>query len=457
MSGTTCRLDVSDFALEVVPSTNPQSEEWNVYSILVQRDGVVDTRQQTRWQRLASAVKERRGSGEELLGGAAPIDALLAKLTWAPCNQASLLVDFKYSSSSGGSGSPVGYVSSEVSGANFRKVSPKTNHQVALSVIARHRQDPMMASSAPSPLLPDTSPSAFQVLRSLRSLSSASPLQLASSSSFASPVAEDGRFGHFVCHLSVDPAEVYNSPSGRLEYRFQLRHQDVTRDTLYSHLPGTPRYLSFSITAQREQPQPVRLVRNFHDTCVLLDQFVLDVTSSGRASLEYGFGLFPDTSSGTDKKRLSHYTREFRRPVVAEDGESLLINFSDSHHHQLQKLQQQGDYLDKELSVPTREEPIGPKNPVDVVIVSSDCTAFSDNMVGRRAMATGRFKTDDFGGLCKSSLKCSMALVLLWRDPDQPLQETTMDVSMERVDLARDVMNQEDFPEDGVVRCVTFS
>lgn len=453
-STTTCRLDVSDFSLEVVPPTGPQSEEWNVYSIVVQRDGLTDTRQQSRWQNLSSAVKQRRGSGDELVGGAAPIDALLAKLSWAPCNQASLLVDFKNAPSTGAagnSGTSDGFVNSEVSGAAFRKVSPKTNHQIALSVIARHRVETGPAASAPSSSPSwEASPTAFQ---SLRSFGNASSPLLMSNSSFASPGLEDGRFGHFVCHINVDPSEVYNSPSGRLEYRFQLRHQDVTRDSLYAHLPGTPRYLSFSITAQREEQRPARLIRNYHDTCVLLDQFVLNIATSARGSLEYGFGLFQDTSNGTDKKRLAHYTREFRRPVVAEDGESILINFSDPQHHRLR------EELAGEMGrqSPLREEPVGPKNPVDVVIVSSECTAFNESMIGKRAVATGRFKTDEFCGLCKTSLKSTLALALLWRDPEQPLQDVMMDVSQARVDLARDVMNQEDFPVDGVIRCVQFS
>jgi hypothetical protein len=460
MAGTTCRLDVSDFSLELVPSSGRQSEEWNVYSVLVQRDGLNDTRQQSRWQNLSTSVKQRRGSADELVGGAAPIDALLAKLSWAPCNQASLLVDFKHASQQG---SPVGgksltdaFVNSDVSGASFRKVAPKTNHQIAVSVIARRRVEVGAAVVSPGVSSGDGSPSSFQVLRTLRSIGS-SPLA-SPSSSFDSPMVDDGRFGHFVCHITVDPAEVYNSPSGQLEYRFQLRHQDVTRDSLYSHLAGTPRYLSFTVTAHREDAKPTRILRNFHDTCVLLDQFVLDATASGgkpgRGSLEYGFGFFPDTTLGVDKKRLTHYTRDFRRPVLAEDGESLILNFA--HPIDAEKVTRRSPSPGRSQS-PQREEPVSPKDPNDSIIISSDCTAFNEGMIGKRMVGTARFKTDEVGGLCKTSLKSTLALALLWRDPQQPLQDTTMDVSQDRIDLAKDVMNQEDFPADGVIRSVAFS
>lgn len=428
-----------------------------MYSVLVQRDGLNDTRQQSRWQNLASAIKQRRGSGDEMVGGAAPIDALLAKLSWAPCNQASLLVDFRYSTSGAAVSSGVGggksltedSVNSDVSGASFKRVSAKTNHQIALSVIARRRVEASsIGASSPGS---DGSPSTFQVLRTLRSIGS-SPL-VTPSSSFDSPTVDDGRYGHFVCHITVDPAEVYNSPSGRLEYRLQLRHQDVTRESLYAHLPGTPRYLSVTITAHREDAKPLRILRNFHDTCILLDQFVLDATASGakpgRGCLEYGFGFFPDITGGVDKKKLSHYTREFRKPTLAEDGESLIINFTSAPVG--------GDDVARRSPSPGRTEPTSPKNPVDSVIISSECTAFNEGMVGKRVVATGRFKTDDCGGLCKTSLKSTLALALLWRDPELPLQDTTMDVSQDRIDLSKDVMNQEDFPTDGVIRSVVFS
>ncbi|CUG05494.1 Hypothetical protein, putative [Bodo saltans] len=464
MAGTSCRLDVSDFSLELVPSSGRQSEEWNVYSILVQRDGLNDTRQQSRWQNLSTSVKQRRGSADDMVGGAAPIDALLAKLTWAPCNQASLVIDFKYASQQGSpvSGKGLGeeFVNSDVSGASFRKVAPKTNHQIALSVIARRRVEAgAAAGGSPGTSSGDGSPSTFQVLRTLRSIGS-SPL-VTPSSSFDSPMVDDGRFGHFVCHITVDPAEVYNSPSGQLEYRFQLRHQDVTRESLYSHLAGTPRYLSFTVTARREEPKPTRILRNFHDTCVLLDQFVLDATASGgkpgRGSLEYGFGFFPDITLGVDKKKLTHYTRDFRKPVLAEDGESLILNFNNPAEG-TDAGRRRTPSPGRSQSPQGREEPVSPKNPNDSIIISSDCTAFNEGMVGKRVVGTGRFKTDELGGgLCKTSLKSTLALALLWRDPEQPLQDTTMDVSQDRIDLAKDVMNQEDFPSDGVIRSVVFS
>lgn len=416
-----CRVNVTDLTVEVIKGA-VSAAEWNFYAVMVQRDAMIETKHLSRWQHLrpsSTQVKDQSSAPATQLH----VDGLLQRLDWAPCNQASFVIDFRRSTNSQPNAA-VDYVNSDE--GVVKKVLPKTNHQLAVSVIARKvqpgggcelRNGSFTTAADKAPVTPVTT--------------------FDPSSPFLSPTVE-GKYGHFVCSMTIDPTEAYNAPSGRLEYRLQLKDQDITRGSQQGHYIGTPKFVNFTVVAERQVAKPTRLLRNFHDYVILLDQFFLDATTATRRDLEYGFGFFTDVSNGIDRKKLTHYTREFKKAQLMPDGTSMFVDFTGHVTHD--------------------ETGAAARNPVDVAIVSSESTSYSNVLVGRRTISTSRFKTDECEQLCKSSMKCTLVLAFLWRAPDASIQEAIMEaLPSQKIDLAKEILNVEDFPDDGVVRCVASS
>lgn len=456
MSSFSCRIHVSNFVVDIVPPVAPAgSDEWNWYCCNAQRSGLRDTRTLTRWQTSANAQCSTPPLSNTQDSKNMEMASLLAKLEWAPCNQASFIVDFRTQSETQSPSNAIPVINYTEAPRNVRKVQPKSNHQLEITVIARRQVDSIVASRAnlPSPRVAAKFASFVSIADgNVEGTSSHSPVAALGSasfdtSSFTGSLLDTNKYGEFVCPVTIDPAEVYNSPSGVLEYRFALRDQDSSRGNQTAHLPGTPRYVHFTVTAERELLRPPKILRNFHDTCVLLDELVLDVTPVNRnGRVEYGVGFFSDITDGTDKKNLVHYTRDFRQ---ANDDTDCLDDAGGSISSSI--IDFSAPLKGSAGTAPTA------RNPCDVVIVSSESTAYNNAMIGSRVVATSRFKTDPTTGLCKTSLKAVLVFALLWRNPDEPLHETTMDVSTDRIDLAKEILNREVMPDDGIIRSVTFS
>lgn len=354
-----CRFDVSEIELEVSAPIDHSttSMAWDVFSILVQRDGLMDTRQQTRWldvhalpssQTVAKAraatkppvqasdetgtvrspETHRLFSPNELAHEQAAVEASYSTpepvaspllLKWAACNTACCVVDLR-----------------PIANSNPCRVEPKTNHPLVVSVIAR--------TNGKVPGSPSSSPGRGTMNNSFDSASQ-SPKTDSSADTKKRPTR--GRFGHYMCQVSCDFSEVFNAPTGRQEYRLRVKPQDVTcvHD---AKVPGTPLYVRFTVTARKESlPTPAKMFyRNYHDCAILLDQFIVDLREKKRGSTAavapsaacptstlYRLGICVDTTNGIHKMKrftLLFDGRAFPAPAPATtEGETDEITFID--------------------------------------------------------------------------------------------------------------------------------
>ena len=348
-----CRFDVSEIELEVAPSSDHSTKSmvWDLYSVLVQRDGLMETRQQTRWldihslpssvtagkprpaeppvdesgpvrspesHRLFSPSELNQQPEQNLLAGSS-VEATSPPLllTWAACNAACCVVDLR-----------------PIPNSNPCRVDPKTNHPLVVSVIVRTN-----GGIAGSPLSPGRNSNS-----SFDSLSQSPKTTLAAESKKRVPLRE--KYGHYVCQVSCDFSEVFNSPTGRQEYRLRVKPQDVTCPS-DPKIPGTPLYVRFSVAARKESlPTPAKMFyRNYHDSAILLDQFIVDLRDKKRTATTtvapsascatatlYRLGICVDTTNGIHKMKrftLLFDGRAFPAPEVASDSDDVaFIDFS---------------------------------------------------------------------------------------------------------------------------------
>lgn len=419
MSTVRCRINVVDFAVEYVPST-PVNAEWTALSVCVQRTGMRDTRQLSRWMSATFPSTPQIVSIPTAVNGilhsrsSSAIDSLhtvnhnkaspptaagtLSKISWAACNLVSFVVDFR------GTSNPLSAVKNYVKDPalppdsvahKLCMVHPKTNHQIQVSVVARRRGKDSESSPA-----------------------NAEPLSW----------NDDFQVVEFINSISIDPAEAFNSPEGQLEYRFAVSDQSASnaRNRQNGDAPGTPKFVVFTVVAERGIVNPVRLLRNYHDMCVVADCFTLNVASGKGKRLgevAYGLGVFSDLSDGVSPANLQ-IKSDLRKN---ESGDT--IHFSDvSAIH-------------------------------EIVIGSCESSKFLELNGAHgnaRSISMSRFKTDPVNGLCKSSLKSTMAFCLIVRGCEADESTQTYMVSSDRVDLAREVLNIENYPVEGRVFSARF-
>lgn len=196
---------------------------------------------------------------------------------------------------------------------------------------------------------------------------------------------------------------------------------------------------------------------HYHEYAIVLDAISLDVTLSTASDIQrFGFGFFVDVTNGTPSTKMEYLCGALRAP---EDSETVAKRVREANAASsafsvaggintvfLANGSCQGRSVCDFSTIPITTDSPSEKE-ASWVICSCDSESYSNVAIGNRTMCTSRFKTDN-DGRCRSTQKAQLSFGIIRVDKSN---EWSTEVAWTQpVDLAEEIINVENFPDDGI-------